>query len=123
MRPRAMIVQNIREHHEPIASEDNVLADAGTHLNEPKRALGLAAYLSFLSNSNVGRPKWWPEGFPYPPRATSFDRIDAGSPLGLLAQRISFANQTDVCFSREEVVEILRAVWVQLFSIANSNSV
>lgn len=123
LRARAMMVSNIREHHEPIASEDNVLADAGTHLNEPKRALGFATYLSFLSNSNVGRPKWWPEGFPYPPRATGFDRIDAGSPLGLLAERISFANQTDVCFSREEVVEVLRAVRVQLSSIANSNSV
>ncbi len=123
MRARAMMVSNIREHHEPIASEDNVLADAGTHLNEPKRALGFAAYLSFLSNSNNGRPEWWPEGFPYPPRATGFDCINAGSPLGLLAERISFANKADVCFSREEVVAVLRAVRLQLHGIANSNAV
>jgi hypothetical protein len=123
MRARAMMVSNIREHHEPIASEDNVLADAGTHLNETKRALGFTAYLSFLSNSNVGRPEWWPEGFPYPPRAAGCDRVDDGSPLGLLAERISFANQTDVCFSREEVVEVLRAVRLQLLGFANSNAI
>jgi hypothetical protein len=123
MRARVMMVSNIREHHEPIASEDNVLADAGTHLNETKRALGFIAYLSFLSNSSTNRPEWWPEGFPYPPRAAGFDRVDDGSPLGLLAERVSFANQTDVCFSREEVVEVLRAVRLQLLGFANSNAI
>jgi hypothetical protein len=123
MRARAMMVSNIREHHEPIASEDNVLADAGTHLNETKRALGFIAYLSFLSNSSTNRPEWWPEGFPYPPRAAGFDRVDDGSPLGLLAERVSFANQTDVCFSREEVIEVLRAVRLQLLGFANSNAI
>ncbi len=123
MRARAMMVSNIREHHEPIASEDNILADAGTHLNEPKRALGFAAYLSFLSNSDTDRPEWWPDGFPFPPRAASFDRIHPNSPLGILAERISFADQADVCFSREEVVEVLRAVRLQLHDIANSNAV
>jgi hypothetical protein len=123
MRARAMMVSNIREHHEPIASEDNVLADAGTHLNEAKRFLGFATYLSFLSNAHSRRPEWWPDGFPYPPRATGFDRIYVGSPLGLLAERISFTNQTELCFSREEVVEILRAVRLQLLDIANSTSI
>jgi hypothetical protein len=123
MRARAMMVSNIREHHEPIASEDNVLADAGTHLNEAKRSLGFASYLVFLSNARIGRPIWWPEGFPCPPRATGFDRIDHGSPLGVLAERISFTNQADICLSREEVVEVLRAVRLQLLGIANSNSV
>ncbi len=57
------------------------------------------------------------------PPEQDFDRIDASSPLGLLAERISCANQRDVCFSREEVVEVLRAVRLQLVDIANSDSV
>jgi hypothetical protein len=120
MRARAMMVANIREDHVPIASEANVLADSGTHLNEAKRFLGFDAYLSFLSNSYSSKPSWWPGGFPYPPRAAAFDRIDASSPLGVLAERISFANPADVCFSREEVVSVLRAIRVQLLDIANA---
>ncbi len=86
MRACAMMVSNIREHHEPIASEENVLADAGTHLNEAKRFLSFMTYLSFLSNAHHGRPEWWPDRFPYPPRATGFDCIDVGSLLGILAE-------------------------------------
>jgi hypothetical protein len=120
MRARAMMVANIREDHEPIASEANVLADSGTHLNEPKRVLGFTAYLLFLSNTYSAKPCWWPGGFPYPPRAAALDRIDARSSLGVLAKRVSFADPSDVCFSREEVVSILRAVRIQLLDIANS---
>jgi hypothetical protein len=118
-----MMMSNIREDHEPIASEDNVLADSGTHLNEAKRAAGFLAYRAFLSDSNRAKPIWWPGGFPYPPRATAFDRIDASSPLGVLAERISFADPSDVCISREEVVSILRAVRVQLLDIANAGAI
>jgi hypothetical protein len=123
MRSRAMMVANIREDHEPIASELNVLADSGTHLNEPKRFLGFSAYLLFLSNSYSTKPSWWPEGYPYPPRAAGFDRIDARSPLGFLAQRVSFADPADVCFSREEVETILRAIRLQLHSIAHTGTI
>jgi hypothetical protein len=123
MRARAMMMSNIREDHEPIASEANVLADSGTHLNEAKRVFGFTAYLLFLSNSCRSKPIWWPGGFPYPPRATAFDRIDAHSPLGVLAQRISFTDPTDVCISREEVVSILRAIRVQLLDIANAGAI
>jgi hypothetical protein len=35
MRPRAMMVENIREHHDPIASEDCVVADAGLISTRP----------------------------------------------------------------------------------------
>jgi hypothetical protein len=91
-----------------------VLADSGTHLNESKRFLGFAAYLVFLSNCYSSIPSWWPEGHPYPPRPTGFDRIDSRSPLGVLAQRVSFADPADLCFSREEVVAVLRAIRVQL---------
>jgi hypothetical protein len=120
MRARAMMVANIREDHVPIASEANVLADSGTHLNEAKRFSGFVAYLSFLANSCRSKPSWWPGGFPYPPRATAFDRIDARTPLGVLAERVSFANPADLCFSREEVVSVLRAIRIQLLDIANS---
>jgi hypothetical protein len=123
MRARAMMVANIREDHEPIASELNVLADSGTHLNEPKRFHGFLAYLLFLSNCYSSKPSWWPERYPYPPRATGFDIIDSCSPLGILAQRVSFADPSDVCFSREEVVTVLRAVRVQLLGIANADAV
>jgi hypothetical protein len=123
MRARAMMAANIREDHEPIASEANVLADSGTHLNEAKRFSGFAAYLSFLSDSFRSKPVWWPGGFPYPPRATTFHRIDARSPLGLLAERISFTDPSDICISREEVVSILRAVRIQLLGIANSGAI
>jgi hypothetical protein len=118
-----MMAANIREDHEPIASEANVLADSGTHLNEAKRFSGFAAYLSFLSDSFRSKPVWWPGGFPYPPRATTFHRIDARSPLGLLAERISFTDPSDICISREEVVSILRAVRIQLLGIANSGAI
>jgi hypothetical protein len=123
MRSRAMMVANIREDHEPIASDLNVLADSGTHLNEPKRFLGFSAYLLFLSNSYSTKPSWWPEGYLYPPRAAGFDRIDSRSPLGLLAQRVSFANPADVCFSREEVETVLRAIRLQLHSIAHAGTI
>jgi hypothetical protein len=120
MRARAMMVSNLREHHEPIASEDNVLADSGTHVNESKRFLGFAAYLVFLSNCFSSKPFWWPHGFPYPPRAAGFDRIDSRSPLGVLAQRISFTDKTDVCITREEVGTVLRDIRLQLLNIANA---
>jgi hypothetical protein len=117
------MASNIREDHEPIASEDNVLADAGTHVNEPKRALGFKAYLDFLSHTFVSRPNWWPEGFLYPPRASGFDRIDPSSTLGILGERISPTNSEELCFSREEVGKILRDIRLQLFRIANSNAI
>jgi hypothetical protein len=123
MRARAMMVANIREDHEPIASEANVLADSGTHLHEPKRVSGFTAYLLFLSNTYSAKPCWWPGGFPYPPRAAAFDRIDACSPLGVLAERISFADTSDVCISREEVVSVLRAIRIQLLDIAITGAI
>ncbi len=87
------MVQNIREHHDPIVSEDCVVADAGLISTRPNTKM-VAGGVSLH-------------------RESGFDRIDSGSPLGVLAERISFTNQADICLTREGVVEVLRAVRLQ----------
>jgi hypothetical protein len=122
-RARALMVANMREHHSPIASERNVLADAGTHLNEAKRQIGFAAYLRFLSDAYSRAPSWWPAGFPFPPRARSFDRIDGGSTIGILAARVSRSDCGDLCYTREEVGRLLPQIRLQLLGAANADPI
>ena len=128
---RPMLESRTKESNVYIESSWNVLADSGTHLNEPKRAHGLANYLSFLLSPHAShssspaspdpcKPTWWPAGFAFPPQHAQFHRVPRESPLGLLARRISSPDAQSVQLSREEVGRLLCNIRIQLQNAALS---
>ena len=76
---RAMMSRRMRVQHEYVASEDNMLADAGSRRDRDLLSRGLEVYINSLPRN---RPDWWPDWAPFPPRR---DRgfVEAGSVEGL----------------------------------------
>lgn len=123
---RPLLRTRTREHNVYIPSALNVLADAGTHLNEAKRASGFQSYLLFLTSncSDSSPPSWWPSTLaPFPPHQRGFVRVPDNSALGLLAQRISSANAQSVQLSGEEVDCILQRLRLQLSVAFHASSI
>ena len=83
---RAMMSRRMRVQHEYVASEDNMLADAGSRRDRDLLSRGLEVYINSLPRN---RPDWWPDWAPFPPRR---DRgfVEAGSVegLGVLGERL-----------------------------------
>jgi len=83
---RAMMSRRMRVQHEYVASEDNMLADAGSRRDRELLSRGLEVYINSLP---CDRPDWWPDWAPFPPRR---DRgfVEAGSieGLGVLGERL-----------------------------------
>ncbi len=112
---RFATVSGIRVRTEYISTDDNTMADAGSHADNEQFVRGAKTYLTWLQVA--GKPNRYPDEFPFPPMP-QLVRVPGSSAIGHLVQSLCAGDAAALRLNGVEIRKVLHDIRTELAGIA-----